>query len=146
MLRRRVVAAAGALALVAACRFPGTGPTDAEVTAAVQKSPPAPPTLGPSFLSELTSVKVEERGRYNGDGKYWPVRVRVQGSSKAKLTGFLALTLADAARNQKPQPVEFVEEARLSKDDFGGWRVTYKYDPAGPMWRLSSTEASRAAQ
>ena len=85
----------------------------------------------------MTSVKVEERGRYNSDGRYWPVRVRVKGSAKSKLSPLLMLALADAAKKELPQPVEFVEEARLSKDDFGKWRVAYNYDPHGPAWRLT---------
>jgi hypothetical protein len=91
----------------------------------------------------VTSVKVEERGRYNGDGKYWPVRVRVKGSAKSKLNPFLMLALADATRKEKPQPVEFMEEARFSKDDFGKWRVAYTYDPGGPAWRVAEAEAHR---
>jgi hypothetical protein len=127
-----------ALTLSSGCRFLASGPSDKEVLAAVEKTPPAPPTAGPTYLSEVTSVSIEERGRFNGDGKYWPVRVRVKGSVKAKLTGLLLLALADAAAKEKPQPVEFVEEARLSKDDFGKWRVSYNYDRAGPLWRLAA--------
>ena len=75
----------------------------------------------------------------NGEGKYWPVRVRVKGSAKSKLSPFLMLALADAAKKEKPQPMDFVEEARLSKDDFGKWRVAYNYDPAGPIWRRADS-------
>src|SRR5262249_3972985 len=114
-----------------------SGPSDKEVMAAVEKTPPAPPTLGPSYLAEITSVKVEERGRYSAEGKYWPVRVRVKGTTKAKPTGLLQLALADEAAKQTPQPLEFVEEARLVKNDFGAWRVSYNYDRRGPGWRLS---------
>lgn len=52
----------------------------------------------------------------------------------------------DAAAKEKPQPVEFVEEARLAKDDFGKWRVSYNYDERGPIWRLGQPEAARATR
>jgi hypothetical protein len=143
MVRSRVVAIGGALLVLAAgCRFLGSGPSDKEIVAAVEKAPPAPPTAGPTYLSDVTSVSIEERGRFNSDGKYWPVRVRVKGGVKSRLTGFLRLALADAVAKEKSQPLEFVEEARLSKDDFGGWRVTYNYDERGPRWRLEEPEAS----
>jgi len=141
-----LVAAGAALTLSSGCRFLGGGPSDKEVVAAVEKAPPAPRTAGPTYLSEVTSVSIEERGRYNGDGKYWPVRVRVKGSVKAKLTGLLLLALADAAAKEKPQPVDFVEEARLAKDDFGKWRVSYNYDAGGPAWRLAQSESARATK
>lgn len=132
----KAAVAVAILTCASGCRFTGSGPTDEEVVAAVEKAPPAPPTIGPTLLSEVTSVAIEQRGRYSADGKYWPVRVRVKGSVKAKLTGILLLALADAAAKEKPQPVEFVEEARLSRDDFGKWRVAYAYDARGPLWRL----------
>jgi hypothetical protein len=134
-------------ALAAGCTLLGSrGPRDDEVKAVVQKTPPAPPTAGPTYLSEVTAVSVEERGSYNDDGKYWPVRVRVKGGSKASLTGLLALTLADAATKQKAEPLEFVEEARFSKDDFGKWRVSYNYDRHGPRWRLGDVDVSSDAR
>ncbi len=74
------------------------------------------------------------------------MRVRVKGSVKAKLTGLLLLALADAAAKEKPQPVEFVEEARLSKDDFGKRRVTYNYDVHGPSWRLAPPDRARPGE
>lgn len=114
--------------------------------AAVEKTPPAPPTAGPTYLSEVTSVSIEERGRFNGDLGYWPVRVRVKGGVKSRLTGLQLLALVDAAAKEKPQPVEFVEEARLAKDDFGKWRVSYNYDERGPIWRLGQPEAARATR
>jgi len=147
MVRSHVIAIGGALlALAPGCRFLGSGPSDKEVVTAVEKVPPAPPTAGPTYLSEITSVSIEERGRFNGDGKYWPARVRVKGGVKSRLTGFLQLALADAAAKQKSQPMEFVEEARLSKDDFGKWRVSYNYDARGPAWRLDQPEAARTTR
>jgi hypothetical protein len=132
-----------ALALATGCTLLASrGPRDDEVTAVVQKTPPAPPTAGPTYLSEVTAISIEERGTYNSDGKYWPVRVRVKGGTKARLAGLLVLTLADAAAKQKAEPLEFVEEARFSKDDFGKWRVSYNYDRHGPRWRLDDVDVS----
>jgi hypothetical protein len=142
MRRFRVVFGTLALASAAACGLLQSGPSDKEVTATVEKAPPAPPTLGPTILSEVTSVNVERRGRYSVDGKYWPVRVRVKGAARSKLSPFSMLALADAASKEKPQSVEFVEEARLAKDDFGEWRVSYNYDRAGPSWRFADGNTS----
>jgi hypothetical protein len=71
----------------------------------------------------------------------------VKGGAKAKLAGLLQLALVDAAAKEKAQLTEFVVEGRFSRDDFGGWRVSYTYDRAGPLWRLDLPEgSSRAAR
>jgi hypothetical protein len=62
MKRFRVTLGALVLTSAVACGLLQSGPSDKEVTAAVEKAPPAPPTVGPTILSEVTSVKVEERG------------------------------------------------------------------------------------
>lgn len=146
MAKRRIkaVMAAGLLLLTCAigCRILGSGPSDQEVIAAVKKSPPSPPTAGPTYLALIESVQVEERGPYNADSKYWPARVRVKGGVKIKLTHAFQLGLVGADAKERPSPVEFVEEAHLTEDDFGNWRVSYDYDPRGPMWRLHDS-ASR---
>jgi len=143
MLRSRFAAVVVAFAFAAGCGLLGpASPSDADVKAAVQKAPPAPPTAGPTSLSELTAVSIEERGQYNADGKYWPVRVRVKGALKVPLTGLQQLALADAAAKQKLEPLEFIEEARFSTDDFGKWRVSYNYDRRGPSWRLTDVDLS----
>ena len=46
------------------CGLLQSGPSDKEVTAVVETTPPSPPTVGPTVLSDVTSVNVEERGRY----------------------------------------------------------------------------------
>lgn len=137
-MARRTIAVAGALTLACAvgCRLLERGPSDPEIAAAVQKSPPAPPTAGPTYLAQLTSVQVEERGPYNSDGKYWPARVRVKGGVKIKLTNAFQLALLGDREKEKADPIEFVEEAHLAKDDFGNWRVSYTYSNLGPRWRL----------
>ena len=137
---------AGTLGLLAVCaigcRVFGSGPTDQEVVAAVTKSPPSPPTIGPTYLAEIESIEVHERGRYNADGKYWPVRVRVKGGAKIKVTNVLQLGLVGDPEKQPSKPVDFVEDARFTKDDFGKWGLSYRYDPNGPRWRLSDPDAT----
>lgn len=144
MVNGRITAVALALTLACAsgCRLLQRGPTDQEVVAAVEKAPPAPPTLGPTYLSEVTSVQVEQRGQYNSDGKYWPVRVRVKGGLKIKLTNALQLGLVGDDAKKPSEPVEFVDEARFTEDNFGKWRVAYSYDPRGPKWRLEDRNKS----
>jgi len=139
MVNERIAPVALALTLTCAygCRLLQRGPSDQEVIAAVEQRPPAPPTLGPTYLSEVTSVQVEQRGPYNSDGKYWPVRVRVKGRAKIRLTNAFQFGLVDGDAKKPAEPIEFVEDARLTKDDFGQWRTEYDYDPRGPIWRLT---------
>jgi hypothetical protein len=57
---------------------PGGGRRDKEVAAIA---------VGPTCLANIESVEVQERGRYNADGKYYcPVRARVKGGVKIKVT------------------------------------------------------------
>lgn len=145
MERRRIVALAIGLTLTGTpgCRLLQPPPSDQEVIAAVKKSPPAPPTAGPTYVAELMSVHVESRGPYNTDGKYWPARVRVKGGVKVKLTNVFQLGLLSGDANKLSEPIEFVEEARFTKDDFGKWRVWYEYDPRAAKWRLDHRDGSR---
>jgi hypothetical protein len=111
---------------------------------------PGPPPPGgrhpgahpPDPSPHVAAVEIEERGRYNGTGKYWPVRVRVKGGAKIKLTNPFQLGLVGDPRKTPPEAVEFAEEARFSRDDFGKWRVAYAYDPGGPRWRLADSGRS----
>jgi hypothetical protein len=73
---------------VAGC---ATGPSDQEVIAAVKQSPPLAPTLGPTYLAEIESVQVLQRGRHDARGRYWPVRARVRGGAKMALTNVFQL-------------------------------------------------------
>lgn len=147
MVRGRTIAVAVGLMMtgVSGCRLLESEPSDEEVAAAVKKMPPAPPTAGPTYLAELSSVQVEQRGPYHSDGKYWPVRVRVKGGVKVKLTNVLQLGLLGDVAKELPQPIDFVEEARLTKDDFGKWRVSYGYDVTGPKWRLTERPSAGAS-
>ena len=147
-MARQTIAVAGAMTLACAigCRVLERGPSDQEIAATVQKSSPAPPTAGPTYMAQLTSVQVEERGPYNSDGKYWPARIRVKGRVKIKVTNAFQLGLLGEPAKEEAEAVEFVEEARFAKDDFGGWRVSYAYDPHGPTWRLDSSTISRGAR
>jgi hypothetical protein len=139
---RSMIAGVLLLASALGCRLLESGPNDEQVIAAVRKSLPSPPTLGPTYLAEVVSVQVEERGRYNPDGRYWPVRVRIKGATRLKVTNVFQLALSGDPRKQPATPADFVEEARLTKDDFGGWRVSYSYDPSGPRWRLEDRPAA----
>src|SRR5262245_52679263 len=124
------------LAPTLGCRVFERGPSDEQVLAAVRSAPPAPPTIGPTYLADIDAIQVEERGRYKSDGAYWPVRVRVKGSAKIRVTNVFQLGLLGDRIKEKGRSVEFVEEARFAKDDFGNWRVAYSYAADGPRWRL----------
>jgi len=144
MERSRIIAVAVGLTFTgtAGCRGLQSSPSDQDVTAAVTKSPPAAPTAGPTYVAEITSVHVEDRGPYNPDGKYWPVHVRVKGGVKVKLTSVFQLGLLSGDANKVSEPIEFVEEARFTRDDFGKWRVSYNYDPHAAKWRLDGLATS----
>jgi len=125
------------------CGVFANAPSDQEVVAAVKQSPPSPPTVGPTYLAVIESVQVLERGRHDARGRYWPVRVRVKGGAKMALTNVFQLGFVVDQRKDPPTPVDFVEEARLMKGDFGRWRVSYSYDPGGPRWRHNPDDAAR---
>lgn len=136
MFRCRRLAISGVLlATTLGCRVFDRGPSDADVVAAVRKSPPSPPTLGPTLLAQVESVEVQERGDYHREGGYWPVRVRIKGAARIKVTNAFQLGVADYQAREKTEGVDFNEEGRFSKDDFGNWRVSYVYDGTGPQWR-----------
>jgi hypothetical protein len=142
--RFRFSAVLGLLAVCTnGCHLFGSGPTDQEVVAAIKKSPPSPPTTGPTYLAEIESVEVQERGRYNADGEFWPVRVRVKGGLKVKVTNVLQLGLLGDPTKQPPKAVDFVEDACFAKDDFGNWNVSYNYDTTGPRWRIAEAGTTR---
>lgn len=104
MVRSRAFSVAGQLLLTVAvgCRAFAPGPSDQEVAVAVKKSPPSPPTAGPTYLAQVESVQVQERGPYNAGGKYWPVRIRVKGGVKIKPTNVFQLACWVIQRNRRP--------------------------------------------
>ena len=61
---------------------------------------------------------------------------------KIKITNPFQLGLVADAQKASPEAVDFVEEARFTKDDYGNWRVSYAYDAAGPRWRLDDSRTS----
>ena len=124
------------------CHLLRSGPSDEEVVVSVRKSPPAPPTAGPTYLAEIELVELQERGRYNAEANYWPVRIRVKGGAKVKLTNVLQLGVLGDPAKQPSKPVDFVEEARFTKDDFGNWRVSYRYEPTSARWRMEPFSAA----
>jgi len=128
------------------CGVFATGPSDQDVIAAIKQAPPLPPTVGPTYLAEVESVQVLERSRRDARGRYWPVRVRVKGGAKIALTDVFQLGFVVDHRKDPPTPVDFIEEARFVKDDFGKWRVSYNYDARGPRWRFDQSEHSQAGR
>ena len=66
----------------------------------MRKSPPAPPTLGPTYLAQLEMVEGQQRGRSNSDG-CWPVRVHVKGGAKIELSNALQLGLLEITRRKR---------------------------------------------
>ena len=146
MLIHRRIAVAGLLFTAAlGCRPLERGPSDEQVIAVVRTSPPAPPTLGPTYLEQVDLVEVSERGRFNPQTGRWPVRVRVRGSARIKVSSPFQLGIGDERSRAKTEPVDFVEEARFKQDGFGRWQAEYAYDPAGPRWRLEASATSRKA-
>ena len=81
------------------------------------------------------SRAVRDSFRLNGDGG--PL-----GRFALPAVGGDAFPLGDRAK-AKAEAIEFEQEVQLTKDDFGGWRVWYSYDPEGPKWRLAERETSR---
>jgi len=116
------------------CRAVERGPSDEEVVALVRESPPAPPTVGPTYLAVVDRVQVGERGHFNSQGRYWPVRVRIRGGAKIKVTNAFQLGLLDDRSRAATEPVEFMQDARFMTDEFGEWRVEYDYS-SDPGWR-----------
>jgi len=143
MQNRRDFALIGSLllALSPGCRALERSPSDEEVVALVTHSPPAPPTLGPTYLAEVERVEIEARGDFDAGGRFWPVRVRVAGGARIKVTNAFQMGLLDDHSRAETQPVEFVEEARFSRNDFGDWDVAYDYS-SGPEWRRDGSLAA----
>lgn len=95
-------------------------------------------------MSTWRIAAVTTGGRYNDDGRYWPVRVRVKGNATIQITSPFQLALVGDPRKAPAEAVDFAEAARLTKDDFGKWSVSYNYDAAGPRWRLENRDRFRA--
>jgi hypothetical protein len=145
MTKRRYTVLSGVLLVAAAlgCRAFQRGPSEQEIIAAVRKTPPAPPTLGPTYLANVEVVEVQERGQYRADGEYWPVRVRFKGSARIRITNLFQMGLVDERAREKSEAVDFVEDARFTRGDFGTWVVSYPYTAYGPRWRLEESGGAR---
>ena len=63
----------------------------------------------------------------------------MKGGLKIKVTNLVQLSVMGNPEMQTSKGVDFIEEARFAKDDFGNWRVVYHYDPRGPKWRIDET-------
>ena len=138
----RVAVAGLPFAAVMGCRLE-RAPSDEEVITAVRNSPPQ---LGPTYLAQVDVVEVQERGSYDRESRYWPIRVRVKGEARIKVTNPFRLGLLDDHSREKTEPVEFLEVARFMKADMGRWQVSYSYDAAGPRWRLVERDGVRRDQ
>ncbi len=142
METRRFFAVTVSLTLTgtAGCQLLHPPPSDQEVTAAVKESSPAPSTAGPTYLADLTSVQVEDRGLSNSDGKYWPIHVRLKGGVKINATpsswGFSMVT---QTRRRSPWSSW---RRPLRQENFGKWRVSYAYDPHAAKWRRDDRDGS----
>src|SRR4051812_21896161 len=60
---------------------------------------------------QLDLIEVQQRGSYNEEGKYWPVKVRVKGSFQREIIG------------NKVDKTQFdqVGDFKFTKDDYGNW-------------------------
>jgi hypothetical protein len=72
--------------------------------------------------------------------------VRVKGAVRITITTPFQLGLLDDHSREKTEPLEFVEVARFTNADIGGWQVSYSYDAAGPRWRLLERDGARRDQ
>jgi len=128
------------LTLSPGCRALERSPSDEEVVATVTQAPPAPPTLGPTYLAKVERVEIEARGDFDASDRSWPVRVRVAGGARIKVTNAFQMGLLDDRLRAETQPVEFVQEARIRRNGFDEWAVEYDY-ASGPEWRRDAVSA-----
>lgn len=64
---------------------------------------------------EVDSIEIKQRGDFNEQEKYWPVKAQVKGSFQRQVAG-----------NTVDSKTTFDKEAnfRFSKDDYDKWKVT----------------------
>ena len=64
---------------------------------------------------EIESIVVKQRGNFNEQEKYWPVKVQIKGTFQRELIG-----------NRANEKVTFDKEAdfRFSKDDYDNWKIS----------------------
>jgi hypothetical protein len=111
----------------------GSGPSDGDVKAAVQKTMttemtggiPQAPLWGGREQVKIDSVNVLQRGNYNEAGKYYPVRVNLSGSYIQK-----AFPGSEAFGQPPQRNCTFTGSGnfRLSKSDYGEWVAQIAYD------------------
>jgi hypothetical protein len=64
---------------------------------------------------EIESIEIKQRGDFNEQEKYWPVKAQVKGSFQREVIG-----------NTVDNKIAFDHEGnfRFSKDDYDNWKVT----------------------
>lgn len=97
------------------CGLINAGPSDQEANSAITEfvlATKRPACFG-STETQVSSVTVTEHGKFNDQGKYWPVKARVQGV--ASCTG--------AFSGKSDYPFDGVEEFTIKSNDFGKWQA-----------------------
>lgn len=63
---------------------------------------------------EVESIEIKQRGEFNEQEKYWPVKAQVKGSFQREVVG-----------NAVDKKIPFDQEGnfRFSKDDYDNWKV-----------------------
>ena len=102
-----------------ACQMFASVPTAEEVVGPSRRLHRHRRRLAPPTWPRSNPWGSRTAGHYSADGEYWPVRVRVKGGVKVKVTNVLQFGLIGDAERQSPKPVDFVEEGRFTKDDYG---------------------------
>jgi hypothetical protein len=63
---------------------------------------------------EINLIEIKQRGNFNEQGKYWPVKVRVKGTCQRNVIG------------NKVDKAEFDQtgDFKFLKDDYGNWKAS----------------------
>ena len=64
----------------------------------------------------ITSVSVIRRGHFNRHYEYWPYRLRIRGTCELEIS----------KGNEQPMTFDTVVDYRVQRDDFGGWKATFR--------------------
>lgn len=110
--------------VVGGCGGPPNPPGDNVVFELIRRTPPAPPMTFESAMVAIETLEVKARGRWNTEGCYWPLQVRVKGRCEVVALGFQMLM--QLGKDKHPTyDIDYVQEVRLSKNDFDEWTVSY---------------------
>jgi|GEM_PF-2044988 hypothetical protein len=109
--------AVASLTLLAGCASrPGNSEIEEAVKASLRDNVPISwvGNLMGGKNARIGTIEIKERGTFNKDGKYWPVKIRVVGSAE----------LNDPFNQGKVSRFDQVAEFRFSKDDYGKWHAS----------------------